>query len=81
MDKVKKLRKEVGMKSRELAEKLEIVHQTYSNIETGYYSPKDKERTKERAIDILYPLLMKKLLLAREEVERLENMSLMFNVK
>lgn len=79
MEKVKKLRKEVGMKQKDLAEKLNIVHQTYSNIETGYYSPKNKEKINEMAVDILFPLFMKKLKAHREELDRLESFSLQFN--
>lgn len=78
MEKVKKLRKEVGMKQCELARMLGIVHQTFSNIESGYYSPKNKELTKEKAVDILYPLLIKKIIKQREELERLETFSLQF---
>lgn len=81
MEKVKALRKEVGMKQKELADKLNIVQQTYSNIESGYYSPKNKEKTKEQAVDILYPLLIKKIISVREDLERLESMSLMFRSK
>lgn len=81
MEKVKKLRQELGISQKELIHKLGVRQSHYSSLENGVYKPNNKERIKEQAIEILYPILMKKLLSAREEVERLENMSLQFNPK
>lgn len=79
MEKIKKLRQEIGMSQKALSEKISIHKTTYSQIENGKLIITNKEKIKERAVDILYPLLMKKIIEQREELERLESFSLQFN--
>lgn len=76
MERVKRLRKEVGMKQYILAEKLGIEQSNFANIENGRWIPGNIRETEERAVKILKPLLTKKILEVREYLNRLENLSL-----
>jgi len=78
MEKIKKLRQEVGMSQKELIVKLGVRQSHYSSLENGVYKPSNKEKIKEQAVNILYPLLIKKIISKREELESLENFSLQF---
>jgi len=78
MEKIKKLRKEVNMSQKELINLLGIRQSHYSSLENGVYFPNNREKIKDRAIEILYPLLIKKILQKREELESLESFSLQF---
>lgn len=77
MGKIKRLRIEAGVSQQELARQLQVKQSHYSNIENDVY--KDKDNLKDMAVDILFPIFMKKLHAQREELERLESFSLQFN--
>lgn len=79
MEKIKKLRKEVGMSQSQLAKLVNMCQTNYNKVENGKLIPNNKERIKADAIEILYPLLIKKIIQQREELERLEAFSLQFN--
>jgi len=72
MERVRRLRKEVNFKQRDLAILVGKNHQNFANMEKGNLITKDIKETEELAIKILKPLLAKKLIAAQEEVERLE---------
>ena len=74
MDRIRKLRLELRVKSQDVASNIGLHPQYYSSIETGYVFPKDDEPIKQRALKYLKPLLVKKLIDAQEEVERLESL-------
>lgn len=80
MEKVKKLRKEIGLKQGDLAIKLNKTKQNYSNIENGVLKPKNLDKIRQDAIDLMLPVLIKKILAARDELERLETFSLQFKI-
>ena len=76
MEKIKELRKEVGMSRKQLSDLLQVGQHHYTSLENCLYG--DKERVKDKAVEILYPLLIKKIISKREELESLENFSLQF---
>jgi len=78
MEKVKKLRKEIGFKQTHLGELLGIHKTTYSQLENCKFIPNNIKEIEERAIKILKPLLVQKLLKAQEEVERLESLIIQY---
>ncbi len=81
MDKVKRLRKEVGMSQKEIVNLLGVKQSHYSSLENGVYFPRNRAEIKEEALEILKPLLVKKLLDAQEEVDRLESLIIQYSNK
>jgi len=81
MEKIKRLRQECGVSQKELADKINVHKTVYSQMENGKLIPNNKEEKKAMAVDILYPLLIKKIISKREELESLENFSLQFKSK
>ena len=81
MEKIKRLRQECGVSQKELADKINVHKTVYSQMENGKLIPNNKEEKKAMAVDILYPLLIKKIIAKREELESLENFSLQFKSK
>ncbi len=79
MEKVKRLRKEVGMKQSELAFNLGYCQSNYSKIENGKLITNTMPKLEEDAVKILKPLLIKKILFIREDLERLEYLLLQLN--
>jgi len=79
MEKIRRLRVETGTSQKTLAADLKMSRPSYANAENGRYIPNDIEGIKERAVKILKPLLIKKILAVREDLERLENISLQFD--
>lgn len=72
MEKVKKIRIEVGMTQKQLAHELSINHTNFNKIEAGKLIPNTINDIEKRAIKILMPLLVNKIMLLREEMNRLE---------
>lgn len=81
MEKIRRLRVETGVSQKTLAVELKMSRPSYSNAENGRYIPRDIEDIKKKAINHLYPLLIDKIKKVREDLERLESMSLMFKSK
>lgn len=79
MEKIKKLRREVGMSQTELARLINMCQTNYNKVENEKSIPNNKEKIKSDAIEVLYPLLIKKIVAQREELDRLESFSLQFN--
>jgi len=78
MKRVKKLRLEVGMSQYVLADLLGINQPNYTNIENEKYIPNNVKETEQRAIEILKPLLVEKILKVQEDLNRLESLMLQF---
>ena len=76
MESIRQIRKEVGMKQRELAERLDMIQQNYSNMENGTYVPHDIKDKRKKALKILMPLLVEKIMEVRADLNRLEYLSL-----
>ena len=78
MDRIKKLRKEVGVKQIEMSLLMGMKNPNYSNIENGKYIPNNLEVLKKKAVKILMPLLVTKIMTTRDELNRLEWLSTQF---
>lgn len=68
MKDVKELRKAVGMKQCDLAQKLGIGQSNYSNMENGKMITNKLEEIKRRAFDVLLPLLEEKVQTKQQEL-------------
>jgi len=79
MERIRKLRKEVGVSQKELALEIGLVHQYYSSIETGFVITRQPEHIEQRAIKYLKPKLIDKIISAQAELERLEYLLLQYN--
>ena len=79
MEKVKRLRKETGLKQKEMAEKMEMHYSNYANLENGRYVPANIKELESKAVKILKPHLLKKVLDIGDEYERLQMLMLQFN--
>lgn len=79
MEKVKRLRQEVGMKQSELAAELRQCQSNYSKMENGKLITNTILSLEEKAIKILKPLLIQKIIRMQSEVERLEYLLLQLN--
>jgi len=78
MERVKKLRKEVGIKQKDMAEALGINHPNYANLENGRYIPNGIKEIEKEAISILKPLLMVKILSTDKELDRLKSLMIQY---
>ena len=80
MEKIRKLRKTIGMPQGQLAEKLVLNKANYSRIEKGFYEPKNIDELKDKAIRLMHPVLISKIIYDRDELEKLESFSLQFKL-
>jgi len=78
MEKIKKLRKELGVKQHELGLKLGVNKTKYSSIENGKLIPNNLEYLKEQAAKELMPYLIVKINDTRAKLEQLESLMLQF---
>ena len=78
MDRIKKLRKECNVKQIEMSLLMDMQNGNYANIENGKYIPNNLEALKKKAVKILMPVLIAKIMNTRDELNRLEWLSTQF---
>jgi len=78
MEIIKELRLELGVKQSYLAQELGLNQGNYSKLENGNLFQNNMSEIEAKAIKILKPMLIKKLISAQSEVERLESLIIQY---
>ena len=78
MNRVRILRNELRFNQQHLAELVGVKQGNFSRMENGKLTLNNTKEIEEKAIKILKPLLLKKLIEAQSEVERLESLVIQY---